>query len=52
MYTVDNLVISATHTHSGPGGFMMDVLTDIFTGGFVPQTYHALLDGIFMVIKN
>lgn len=50
MYTTDNVVISGSHTHGTPGGAMMHLLYDLSTFGFIPETYYALVDGIFMVI--
>ncbi|XP_014217172.1 neutral ceramidase isoform X3 [Copidosoma floridanum] len=46
LYTESNVMISGTHTHSSPGGFMMDVLFDISTLGFVRETFNALVNGI------
>lgn len=46
---MDNVVISGTHTHSTPGGFMMSLLYDMTTFGFVGETYRALSDGIYNV---
>ncbi|XP_049856239.1 neutral ceramidase-like [Schistocerca gregaria] len=52
VYSEQNLMISATHTHSGPGGFMQDMLFDISILGFVRQTYNALLSGIIESIRR
>ncbi|XP_049948668.1 neutral ceramidase-like isoform X1 [Schistocerca serialis cubense] len=52
MYSERNVMISATHTHSGPGGFMQDFLFDISSLGFVRQTYNALLSGIVQSIRR
>lgn len=49
---MDNVVISGTHTHSAPGGFMMSLLYDMTTFGFVGETYRALIDGIYNVSYN
>lgn len=49
LYNLDNVMISGTHTHGTPGGFMMHLLYDISTFGFVPETYRALVSGIFNV---
>ena len=35
LYTTENIVISGTHTHSGPGGFLQYVLYHITSLGFV-----------------
>merc|ERR1711962_1131954 len=47
MYTEKNLVLSATHTHSGPAGFMQYVLFNVPNLGFVKQTLDAMVDGIY-----
>lgn len=49
IYHNDNVVISGTHTHGGPGGFLMHLLYDISILGFVPQTFEALVNGIYLV---
>lgn len=51
-YTMDNVVISGTHTHSTPGGFMMSLLYDLTTFGFIGETYRALIDGIYKVCTS
>lgn len=35
------LILSATHTHSAPGGFSADVLYALSVGGFVPAVFEA-----------
>lgn len=52
IYRLDNVMISGTHTHSGPGGFLMDLLYHLPTLGFVKQTYNALVNGIYMVLYH
>lgn len=49
IYGLENVVLSGTHTHGTPGGFMMHLLYDMSTFGFVPETYRALVFGIFRV---
>ncbi|KAL1506815.1 hypothetical protein ABEB36_006106 [Hypothenemus hampei] len=51
-YTYENFLLSGTHTHSAPGGFLMDVLYDITQLGFCKQTLDAYADGIFRAIKR
>ncbi|CRL07958.1 CLUMA_CG020983, isoform A [Clunio marinus] len=46
LYTFDNVMISGTHTHSGPAGFHMYVLYDLTSLGFVSETFIALVHGI------
>ena len=50
LYNTDNVVLSATHTHSGPGGYMQYVLFQFTSYGFVQQSFQALVDGISRVI--
>ncbi|XP_043460805.1 neutral ceramidase [Leptopilina heterotoma] len=52
LYTEGNVMISGTHTHSSPGGFMMDVLFDLTIFGFVKQTFFALVNGITNSIES
>lgn len=49
MYTEKNIILSGTHTHSGPGGFLMDLLFDISSFGFVNETFNAYASGITKV---
>lgn len=49
IYTIDNVILSGTHTHGTPGGFMMDLLYDMTTFGFVSETHRAIIDGIVRV---
>ncbi|BBN08047.1 neutral ceramidase [Marchantia polymorpha subsp. ruderalis] len=46
LYTEKNVIISGTHTHSGPGGYLQYVLYIITSLGFVRQSFNALVDGI------
>lgn len=49
VYSERNVMISGTHTHSTPGGFLMHLIFDLNTLGFVPETFNALVRGIVMV---
>jgi neutral ceramidase len=49
IYTAKNVVLSGTHTHSGPAGFMQYLLFDITSKGWVQQSFDSLVDGILMV---
>lgn len=49
MYTGKNVVLSGTHTHSGPAGFMQYLLFDITSKGWVQQSFDSLVDGILLV---
>lgn len=46
LYTERNVMISGTHTHSSPGGFMLDILFDLTTFGFVRESFDAIVNGI------
>ncbi|XP_075974558.1 neutral ceramidase [Anticarsia gemmatalis] len=50
MYNEHNVIISGTHTHSTPGGFLMDFLFDLSILGFVKETYAAYIIGIYKSI--
>ncbi|XP_033216414.1 neutral ceramidase isoform X2 [Belonocnema kinseyi] len=52
LYTENNVMISGTHTHSAPGGYMMDVLFDLTIFGFVKQSFFALVNGITNSIER
>jgi neutral ceramidase len=45
-YTEDNVLITATHTHCGPGGYSYHRLYNSNTGGFRPLTFAAVVEGI------
>lgn len=49
LYTRDNIIMTGTHTHGTPGGFLMDLMYDMPTLGFVAETFDAYVDGIFNV---
>lgn len=49
IYNVQNVIISGTHTHSTPGGFMEHLLFDITILGHVKQTFEGLVEGITQV---
>ncbi|XP_014616337.1 PREDICTED: neutral ceramidase [Polistes canadensis] len=52
LYTEKNVMISGTHTHSSPGGFMMDVLFDLTTYGFSKECFNAIVNGITNSIRR
>ena len=45
LYTAENVAISATHTHSGPGGYLQYVLFDVTSLGFVSESLNVIVDG-------
>eukprot|EP00128_Syssomonas_multiformis_P011758 Colp12_sorted_trinity150504_noHs@10555 len=46
LYTDDNVVLSGTHTHSGPAGYHQYVLFDITSFGFVKESLIPIVEGI------
>ena len=52
LYTEENVCISGTHTHSGPGGFYQYVLYQLSSPmGFVEESLDVVVDGIVESIK-
>jgi neutral ceramidase len=49
-YSERNVLITATHTHCGPGGYSYHRLYNSNTGGFRPLTFGAIVDGIMEAI--
>jgi hypothetical protein len=49
LYSADNVVLTASHTHGSAGGFMEYFLYHITSWGFVKQSFDALVDGIMEV---
>lgn len=47
LYTESNVMITATHTHSGPGGYSHYKLYHLTTLGFSEQTFNIIVDGIY-----
>lgn len=45
-YGNENLMLSATHTHSGPGGYSHYEAYNFFRLGFDEQSFNAIVDGI------
>ena len=51
VYNEQNVIISATHTHAGPGGYSHYALYDITILGFQQRTFDAIVNGIFEAIN-
>jgi neutral ceramidase len=49
-YVAGNVIVSATHTHSGPGGFSHYTLYNLTTLGFQRKTYEAIVGGVVRAI--
>ncbi|CAL1355419.1 unnamed protein product [Linum trigynum] len=46
LYTQENVAISGTHTHAGPGGYLQYVLYIVTSLGFVRQSFDAIVDAV------
>lgn len=49
-FTNDNVLLTAQHTHSGPGGYSHYGFYNFSIPGFVPDVYQAIVDGITQAI--
>ncbi|WP_199514838.1 neutral/alkaline ceramidase [Nucisporomicrobium flavum] len=49
-YTDQNVVLTATHTHSGPGGFSEYTMWNLTTLGFEAPIFEAIVSGIVRAI--
>lgn len=45
-YDEDNMLLTAQHTHSGPGGYSYYGLYNLSVPGFVMEVYKKIVDGI------
>ncbi|NMO16035.1 neutral/alkaline ceramidase [Pyxidicoccus fallax] len=52
LYSDDNVLLSATHTHVGPGGFSHYTFYNLTSLGFVPQNFDAIVSGIVTSIDR
>ncbi|MGX1315284.1 neutral ceramidase [Streptomyces calvus] len=52
LYTVRNVLITATHTHAGPGGYSHHLLYNTTTFGFHRKTFEAVTDGLFEAARR
>ncbi len=51
-YNEQNVLLSATHTHGGPGGISGYFLYDATIGGFIPEHHAVIVDGIVQAIRR
>ncbi|RAH45458.1 neutral/alkaline ceramidase [Aspergillus brunneoviolaceus CBS 621.78] len=51
-YGEQNLALTGTHSHSGPGAWMNYLLPQIPTKGFDKQSYQAVVDGVLLSIQR
>ncbi|WP_170311606.1 neutral/alkaline ceramidase [Vallitalea okinawensis] len=47
LYRDQNIMINATHTHSGPGGYSHYGLYNVSTFGFIEENYDCIVNGIY-----
>jgi len=52
LYTEENVLLSATHTHSGPGGLGSDRLYNVATLGMSQQNFDTIVGGIVESIRK
>jgi len=52
LYTFHNVMLTATHTHCGPGGYSDHRLYNSNTDGFRHQTFNAIVDGICEAVER
>jgi neutral ceramidase len=50
LYTEKNVLISGTHTHSGPGGYSHYLIYNLSMYGFNKQNFICIVEGIFQSI--
>jgi neutral ceramidase len=46
-----NFFLSATHTHSGPGGYQFDLLYTLPTPGYRSRVFDEIVDGIVSAVR-
>lgn len=46
LYNETNTIVSGTHTHSGPSGFLQHMIFQFAGSGWVPQTIDAMSNGV------
>lgn len=51
-YREQNVLVTATHTHCGPGGYSHHATYNSNTGGFRPATFAAIVDGTVEAIEQ
>ena len=52
MYGHDNVAVTATHSHSGPGAWLNYLLPQIPSKGFDRQSYRAIVEGCILSIRR
>ncbi|MGI0541853.1 neutral/alkaline non-lysosomal ceramidase N-terminal domain-containing protein [Corynebacterium aquatimens] len=52
LYHEGNTFITATHTHTGPGGTSGHLMVDLVTMGFRPVTFEATVEGMVVAAER
>ncbi|KAG9075644.1 hypothetical protein FS749_012668, partial [Ceratobasidium sp. UAMH 11750] len=52
VYTESNVALVGTHSHSGVGGFLNNLLPTLTSLGFVKQTYDAIVSGTVLAVDR
>ena len=52
IYTKDNVAVTGTHSHSGPGAWLNYLLPQITSLGFDKQSYQAIVDGAVLSVQR
>ncbi|GFS64964.1 neutral ceramidase [Nephila pilipes] len=52
LYTEENVLVTATHTHATPGGYLQYLLYLIPSQGFIRQTFFSLVKGIVKSVER
>jgi neutral ceramidase len=52
VYGKNNVAVTGTHSHAGPGAWLNYLLPQITSQGFDKQSYQAIVDGTLLSIKR
>ena len=52
LYAAENVVLTATHTHAGVGGYSGYRMYNMTQNGFRPHTFNAIVDGVVEAIDK
>src|ERR1700753_3780562 len=52
VYNKNNVAVTGTHSHSGPGAWLNYLLPQITSKGFDKQSYRAIVDGAILSIQR
>lgn len=52
VYNKNNVAVTGTHSHSGPGAYFNYLLPQITSLGFSKESYQAIVDGTVLSIKR